>query len=110
MMGTEAKLAGMAAIVTGGSGASGSESALRLMEDGAAVLLMGRRADILQRAKAKLLEAVPDGTVALFSGDASHVDDVQAALDKAYAMRNRLDIIVAGVGKSDFRPILMHDL
>ena len=42
--------AGKAALVTGGSGAIGAASARRLLQDGAAVLLMGRRLAALEAA------------------------------------------------------------
>src|SRR5262245_30624453 len=42
-------LRGMAALVTGGSGAIGSASARWLLRDGCSITLMARRADVLER-------------------------------------------------------------
>lgn len=103
-------LAGLSAIVTGGSGAIGSESALRLLQDGAAVLITGRQLKLLEQARNRLLEAAPQGQLELFEADANDVGAMKDALARAYAMRRRLDIIVAGVGGGKARPILMHDV
>jgi NAD(P)-dependent dehydrogenase (short-subunit alcohol dehydrogenase family) len=102
-------LEGLGAIVTGGSGAIGSACARLLLRDGAAVLIMGRRLDALERARAALLEAVPDGIVEIHAGDGRDETDVRAALDKAFAMRGRLDILVPTVGGGSFKPLLMLD-
>ena len=103
-------LAGKTAIVTGGSGAIGAASARHLLQDGAAVLLMGRRLDALDATRRSLLRCVPGGTVACFAGDACVEEDVRAAFDRAYALRNRLDIVVATVGGGHgFKPLLMLD-
>ncbi len=103
-------LSGMTAFITGGSGSIGSASAKLLAADGAAVLLMGRTIATLEKAQAKILQSVPDAQVQLHVGDAGSVDDVQTGLDKAHAMRGRLDIIVPTVGGGPFRPLLMLDV
>ncbi len=103
-------LAGRSAIVIGGAGGICSESALRLIEDGAAVLLMDRQAETLKAAQARLVAAVPGVRVEVFVGNGLVADDVQAALDAAHGMAGRLDIIVQGIGGGRFRPILMHDV
>jgi NAD(P)-dependent dehydrogenase (short-subunit alcohol dehydrogenase family) len=46
-------LAGMTAIVTGGSGGIGSASAELLLRDGATVMIMARRADVLEETRAE---------------------------------------------------------
>ena len=103
-------LDGKAAIVTGGSGAIGAASAKHLLRDGAAVLLMGRRPDALEKTRATLLKEIPDGQVECHSGDAMIEADVKAAVARANAMRGRLDIAVATVGGGHgFKPLLMLD-
>ncbi|WP_219895008.1 SDR family NAD(P)-dependent oxidoreductase [Aquisediminimonas profunda] len=97
-------LAGQTAFVTGGYGAIASASATLLARDGAAVLLMGRRKDALERARAAILAEVSDARVELFVGDAVQDSDVGAAIKAAYAIADRLDIVVATVGGVDFRP------
>jgi NAD(P)-dependent dehydrogenase (short-subunit alcohol dehydrogenase family) len=103
-------LAGKTAFITGGSGSIGSASAKLLAADGAAVLLMGRTLGTLERAQANILADVPEAQIQLHVGDAESVDEVQAGLDKAHAMRGRLDIIVPTVGGGPFRPFLMLDV
>ena len=102
--------AGKAALVTGGSGAIGAASAKRLLQDGASVLLMGRRLGALEAAQAALLQAVPGGQVEIFAGDAVQRADVEAALARAHAMLGRLDVLVSTVGGGDFRPVLKTDV
>ena len=107
---TERVLAGQTAVVTGGSGGIGAACARALLRDGTAVMIMGRRHDALERTRQELIQAVPDGRVELFAGDALKTEDVQAALAQAHAIADRLDIIVATVGGGGFRPLLMHDV
>ncbi len=102
-------LAGQTAFITGGSGGIGSSSAKYLLKDGAAVLLMGRREDALQRTREALQQEIPDGRIEIHAGNAASTEDVIAALDKAHAIAGRLDIIVPTVGGGGFMPILMHD-
>jgi NAD(P)-dependent dehydrogenase (short-subunit alcohol dehydrogenase family) len=103
-------LEGMTAIVTGASGGIGSASAELLLRDGATVMILARRKDVLEETKAELLAAVPDGRVELFVGDGMVEDDIKAAFDQAYAINQRLDIVVATVGGGNgFKPMLMLD-
>ena len=102
-------LAGRSALVTGGAGAIGSSAAKFLLRDGAAVMLMGRRRDALERTREALLKEVGGGRVDLHPGDGTQAAEVKAALAATHAMANRLDIIIATVGKSSFRPLLLED-
>lgn len=102
-------LSGKTAFVTGGSGGIGSASAKLLLQDGAEVLLMGRRIDALEATRARLIDEVPGARIALHAGDAGQQADVEAGLDKAVAMSGRLDILVPTVGGGGFKPLLMHD-
>jgi NAD(P)-dependent dehydrogenase (short-subunit alcohol dehydrogenase family) len=102
-------LAGKTAFVTGGAGGIGRNSARLLLRDGAAVLIMGRRKEALERVKGELLEAVPGGTVEIHAGDALEEKEVRAGLQKAYDIQGRLDILVPTVGGGSFKPLLMLD-
>jgi NAD(P)-dependent dehydrogenase (short-subunit alcohol dehydrogenase family) len=99
-------LAGQTALVTGGSGAIGSACARLLLQDGAAILLMGRRADALEKTKATLAQEFPTATIATHPGDGTKQADVEAALHAAAALQNRLDIIISTIGGADFRPVM----
>ncbi|WP_321819084.1 MULTISPECIES: SDR family NAD(P)-dependent oxidoreductase [unclassified Burkholderia] len=102
-------LAGRTALVTGGAGGIGAACAHALAADGAAVVLMGRRRDALERTQRHLTDTLPGSRVAIHAGDACDDGDLQAALDTAWALDDRLDIVVPTVGGAGFRPLLMHD-
>ncbi len=102
-------LAGTSAFVTGGAGGIGSASARLLVRDGAAVLLMGRRKEPLEKTRDALLNEFPDALIDIHAGDGCEEKDVRAGLDKTFALQGRLDIIVSTVGGGGFRPLLMLD-
>lgn len=108
-MTTNRLLEGKTAIVTGGAGGIGAAVARSLARDGAAVLLMGRRSDALERTHDRLRDEIPGARIECHAGDAGQAEDVQAALQQAWAMQDRLDIAVPTVGGGGFRPLLMHD-
>ena len=103
-------LAGKTAFITGGSGSIGSATAKLLAADGAAVLIMSRREEALRKTQAEILAAMPDAQVEIHAGNAVTENDVRAGLDKAYALRGRLDVIVPLVGGGPFKPFLMLDV
>jgi NAD(P)-dependent dehydrogenase (short-subunit alcohol dehydrogenase family) len=83
---------------------------MRLARDGAAVMLMARRQEELEKRRAALIAAVPSAQVGIFAGDACSERDVRAALAAAFALRGRLDIVVPTVGGGGgFRPLLAFD-
>jgi NAD(P)-dependent dehydrogenase (short-subunit alcohol dehydrogenase family) len=101
-------LAGKTAFITCGSGAIGRYSAKWILRDGASLLLMARRADALEKTRAELQTEVPGGRIEIYAGDARNAQDVRSALGQAYAIANRLDIVVPTVGGSvGYRPLLM---
>lgn len=101
-------LAGKTAFITGGGGGIGSASARLLARDGAAVMLMGRKAETLEEARASILADVPEARIETFSGDALSTPDVQEGLARAADIQGGLDILVPTVGGGGFKPILMH--
>ena len=106
----DAALAGKTAFITGGSGSIGGACAERLLRDGAAVLLMARNPEALERKRAALRQTFPAAQVGVFAGDACSEADVRAALAAAHALRGRLDIVVPTVGGGGgFRPLMGHD-
>jgi len=106
---TNAKpLAGKTAIVTGANGGIGTASAELLLRDGAAVVILARRKDVLEETRAELLTAVPEGRVDIFAGDGMVETDIETAFAQAHAIQGRLDIVVATVGGGNgFKPMLM---
>jgi len=103
---SSAPLAGKTALVTGGSGGIGTACARALVADGARVVIMGRRKELLEASRDRILGEFPDARVEIAVGDAGQEDDVRAALQQAHAMADRLDIVIPTVGGSGFAPFL----
>ena len=100
--------AGRTAFVTGSSSGIGEACARLLAEDGAAVLMMGRRLDALEEARDRIGARAPQARIEIYAGDATEEADVRAGLAKAHAMAGRLDVIVPAVGGSEnYAPMLM---
>jgi NAD(P)-dependent dehydrogenase (short-subunit alcohol dehydrogenase family) len=105
-------LAGMAAWVTGGGGGIGSESALALARDGAAVTLMGRTETTLEAARERLLAEVgAEAVVQYVVGDATNASDMDKATEAAHGLAEGLRICVAtvGGGNGTTAPLLVLD-
>ncbi|QEY61596.1 SDR family oxidoreductase [Metapseudomonas lalkuanensis] len=102
-------LSGKTALITGGTGALARVCALALIRDGANVVLLGRRAEALEAARNDLLGQVPGAQVEFCVGDACEEADLLRALDQAYDLHQRLDILIPTVGGGGFRPLLHHD-
>lgn len=100
-------LRGKWALVTGGSSGMGKASARILAQQGANVVIMGRREEILQSALKELRAQAPDVQVEMFVGDATDEDSAKSALHKVSSFDGRLDIIVSAVGKGVYKPVLM---
>lgn len=100
-------LEGKTALITGGSSGMGKFSAGLLAADGARVVIVGRREDVLMKARDELRAQVPGATIKAFVGDASDGDSVRAMLTFAHGLAGRLDIIVNSVGGGEYKPLLM---
>jgi NAD(P)-dependent dehydrogenase (short-subunit alcohol dehydrogenase family) len=99
------QLAGNKALVTGGGTGIGFGCAQRLLEQGAEVLIVGRRDDVLEEAVGRLKAIVPDGKVSFQVCDITNENEVKAAVDTA-AGDGGLDILVANAGSGYPGPIL----
>lgn len=82
---------GKVALVSGGGTGIGAATAARLREDGADVVITGRRRDLLEDV------ARQTGAVAV-AGDAADTDDVRRAIRVAAERFGGLDIVVANAG------------
>ena len=82
-------LRGKTALVTGSSHGMGKAAALLLAQDGASVVIMGRREDVLQRALDDLRAQAPGARIDAVVGDAADEASARGALDKAYALESR---------------------
>ena len=104
------KIEGKTALVTGGSQGIGLAVARELAEDGAQVVIMGRRADSLELARERLQRDVPGARFETHAGSAANEEDAKAALAKAHGLAGRLDIVVSVVGEPQFKPLLIREL
>jgi NAD(P)-dependent dehydrogenase (short-subunit alcohol dehydrogenase family) len=85
------QLEGKVALITGGGTGIGAAVAQRFVAEGASVVLMGRRAE--------LIEAVAEQTGGLaFAGDAADAHDTAAAVELARARFGGLDVVIANAG------------
>lgn len=100
-------LTGKWALVTGASSGMGKATARMLAQDGANVVIMGRREEVLQRALEELRAQAPGARIEAFVGDAADEQSARAALQKACSPEGRIDIIVSAVGKGAYKPVLL---
>jgi NAD(P)-dependent dehydrogenase (short-subunit alcohol dehydrogenase family) len=102
-------LKGKTAIVTGAGSGIGKATAHLLAEDGATVLIMARTENALTKTRADILAQIPDARIEVFAGDACQDASVEAAVERAYALSGRLDILVPAVGGPDYKPVSALD-
>ena len=87
------------AVVTGAGTGIGAATATRLADEGAHVVLMGRRPEPLEKVAAEM-----GGTV--FVGDAAEADTTDQAVALAVQKFGSLDVVVANAGGHGFGTIL----
>lgn len=107
-MSKEHPLHGKHAFITGGSGGIGAAVAASLASDGAAVTLMARNLEALNKTRASLLQQLPDSEIHCVAGDSLNEQDVRTAIDEATNRLGSLDICVPTVGGGSIRPLLTH--
>ncbi|HXU94738.1 MAG TPA: SDR family NAD(P)-dependent oxidoreductase, partial [Gallionella sp.] len=92
-------LQGKTVIVTGGSAGIGRAAALRFAEEGAQVLVTGRREAPLQ----ELADSQPN--IEYLVADAARPEDAARAVDAATGRWGRLDILVNNAGAGKVMPL-----
>jgi len=85
------RLTSKVALVSGGGSGIGAATARRFAAEGASVVLLGRRAEPLERVAADI------GGIAI-AGDATRTDDVRRAVQAAIDRFGGLDVLVANAG------------
>jgi NAD(P)-dependent dehydrogenase (short-subunit alcohol dehydrogenase family) len=92
-------LTGKVAIVTGGSDGIGKAAAASMAGEGARVVIVGRRPDVLQQA-ADDIQAATRGVVLPVQGDVAATDMADRILKAALDRFGRVDILVNNAGTS----------
>src|SRR5689334_10681408 len=90
------KLSGKVAIITGGTSGIGKATALLFAEEGADVVITGRRAELGQGAEQEIRER---GARGLFvEADHSNVEDCSRVVERTLAEFGRVDILFNNAG------------
>src|SRR6201988_1488573 len=87
------KLKGKVAVVTGGSAGIGLAIAKRFVEEGAHVLILGRRRDTLDAAAAEI-----GREVTAVQGDAASLADLDRLFATVKQTKGVVDVVVANAG------------
>jgi NAD(P)-dependent dehydrogenase (short-subunit alcohol dehydrogenase family) len=95
-------------IVTGGSQGIGKAVAERFAEEGADVLVTGRRPEVLDTVVSGIAGA--GGSAWAFTADVSEPADVQATVAAALARWDRIDVLVNNAGVGEEVPFLEIEL
>jgi NAD(P)-dependent dehydrogenase (short-subunit alcohol dehydrogenase family) len=99
------------AIVTGGGTGIGFGIARRLLEEGAAsVMIAGRREEVLQDAVERLSKLVPNAPVKYITCDVTDEEPVKAMVEAASDDNGELDVMVCNAGTGFPNPILEADV
>ena len=94
------RLNGKIAVVTGGNSGIGLASAIRFADEGAQVVIVGRRPEELEKA----LLLIGAEAIAI-QGDISNLDDLDRIYAQIKADKGHIDVLFANAGLGDFEPI-----
>lgn len=96
------------AIITGGSNGIGLGTALSFAENGANLILIGREADKLEKAKAAVSRH--GTTVHVLTADLSDTDSIRPLSEQILGLFPKVDVLVNNAGIGRFTPFLETDL
>jgi len=91
---------GLVAVITGASGGIGAGTARKMAQEGAAIVIMARRKEKLDRLIAEIRQK--GGTAIGLEGDLSREADCDRLIDTAVSEFGRIDILVNNAGQPDF--------
>jgi len=94
------KLEGKVAVITGGSSGIGLATARRFVEEGARVVITGRREKELKEAAASIA-----GNVTTVVGDVSRLEDLDRLYAVVKAEHGHIDILFANAGAGTIAPL-----
>jgi citronellol/citronellal dehydrogenase len=103
-------LDGQVALVTGGGTGLGKATALELARCGAAVVICGRRAEVLEAAVAEIAQAAPAGSdgpasrADWIAGDVREPEGAERLLAELLKRHGRLDTLINNAGGQFFSP------
>ena len=98
-------LAGKIALVTGGGGGIGAACAMRLLADGACVMLTDRDSGALETARDMAIRSFGTDTVRAVACDVTNEQQVNLAFAECAVEFGGLDILVANAGLASSAPI-----
>ena len=88
------RLEGKVALITGGGAGIGAAITKLYVEEGARVLITGRRKNVLEEFSAEF----PEGKVGFYAGDISKPEDAEAMVKAAMEFGGKLDILINNAG------------
>lgn len=94
------RLNGKIAVITGSNSGIGLASAIRFAQEGAQVVIVGRRQEELDKA----LDLIGPHAIAI-QGDIAKLDDLERIFAQIKATKGRIDVLFANAGLGDFEPI-----
>lgn len=103
------QLNGKTALVTGASGGIGEQLARQLAERGTHLILVARRAEVLQRLRDEILAVHPELQVAVIAADLAKADAAQQLTDALAADGLRIDVLVNNAGFGSHNPLVEED-
>jgi meso-butanediol dehydrogenase/(S,S)-butanediol dehydrogenase/diacetyl reductase len=99
------KLKGKVALITGGGTGIGAAVTKRFVEEGAKVVITGRRQELLD----KVAMAFPAGSVQVCSGDVCGEGSAEMMVEAALRLTGRLDILVNNAAIEANKPVVEMD-
>lgn len=88
------RLKNKVALITGGGTGLGAAFARAYVEEGAKVVITGRRRELLD----KVAEGLPNDRILVFQGDVSTLDGAEAMVDAAVKFGGKIDVLVNNAG------------
>jgi len=99
------RLEGKVALVTGGGTGIGAAVAKRFVDEGAKVVITGRRREMLESVAATL----PAGSISVFCGDVTAEGNAEKMVEAALGFAGRLDILVNNAAIEHNEPVVEMD-
>ena len=96
------KLEGKVALITGGGTGIGAAVAKRFVDEGAKVVITGRRRELLD----EVAMSLPAGSVQVCGGDVCEEGNAERMVDAALSINGRLDILINNAAIEENKPVV----